>query len=74
MTRPAIDETGKRYGRLEVVRRTACPAAESDTGAYWLCRCDCGLAATVRGVDLRRGHTTSCGCQAGRSLAQRQSG
>jgi len=55
-----IDETGNRYGKLAVVRQ-----AESKRGrATWLCRCDCGNEKTALGVDLRRGHTNSCGCLA----------
>lgn len=30
-------------------------------GAIWLCRCTCGVQATVRGADLRAGKSTSCG-------------
>lgn len=31
-------------------------------GGLWLCQCDCGKTATVRGADLRSGNTKSCGC------------
>jgi hypothetical protein len=52
------DETGKRYGRLTVVRRYG-----SDKGnATWLCVCDCGAEKIVRGTYLRAGKTRSCGC------------
>ena len=52
------DETGKRYGRLEVVA-----LAERLNGKVaWFCRCDCGNTTIVRGVSLRKGDTTSCGC------------
>lgn len=54
-----VDITGKKYGRLTVVRR----AGSSPRGeATWLCRCDCGGESIVRGTDLRAGHTKSCGC------------
>ena len=52
------DETGKRYGNLEVVSF----AGVKNRSAYWLCKCDCGLTTTVTGTYLRSGHTTSCGC------------
>lgn len=56
--RKFIDETGNRYGRLLVVRR----GGSSSTGAKWVCKCDCGNYIEVRGMSLRRGNTTSCGC------------
>lgn len=30
---------------------------------YALCKCDCGEKTEVRLVDLKSGHTTSCGCK-----------
>jgi hypothetical protein len=52
-------EDGKRYGRLFVVRE----AGRTRGGAVtWLCTCDCGGLVEVAGSDLRRAHTTSCGC------------
>lgn len=56
--RKSIDETGKRYGRLVVVRRVP---AES-IGAHWLCQCDCGETVVVKGGNLRTGDIQSCGC------------
>lgn len=56
-----IDITGQRFGRLSAVQRRS----NSKCGqARWLCKCDCGNEATIIGSDLRRGHTTSCGCLA----------
>jgi hypothetical protein len=56
----ALNISGQRYGRL---------VARSDTGkrdrsgcAIWLCDCDCGAMFEAAGKELRRGHTTSCGC------------
>lgn len=53
-----IDETGKVYGRLTVI------SLENDkrNGAMWRCRCECGNEVIVRGNQLRRGITKSCGC------------
>lgn len=42
-----IKDSGKRYRGHEVI---------------WLCRCDCGNLAEVRGYYLRSEHTRSCGC------------
>jgi hypothetical protein len=53
------NETGKRYGRLLVLKR-------SDDGSKgpvnWDCLCDCGAETSVSGGALRRGATSSCGC------------
>lgn len=65
MTRVA-DIKGQRFGRLVVLER-----ADSRRGeAYWLCGCDCGEPATIRGTNLRSGTTQSCGClQVERTIA-----
>lgn len=55
-----IDLTGQRFGSLVVVSR----AENSRQGtAMWLCQCDCGKTTVVRSFLLRKGRTTSCGCQ-----------
>lgn len=51
--RHVVDESGKRYGHLTVVRYVA--------GSGWACRCDCGREVTVSGHSLRLGHVTRCG-------------
>ena len=59
MGRPlGIDETGNRYGLLQVTGR----AETRMNKAYWFCVCDCGNKTTVRGRDLRDSKTRSCGC------------
>jgi hypothetical protein len=54
-----IDLTGKVFGLLTVVQREP---NDQRGNAYWLCRCECGETAIVRGASLRNGHTKSCGC------------
>ena len=54
-----IDITGNRYGRLTVIKRDG---TSKDHHAMWLCQCDCGNQTRVISKDLRKGHTTSCGC------------
>ena len=54
-----IDITGQRFGRWLVL----CENGRTKGGeAIWLCRCDCGVEATVVGKSLRSGHSASCGC------------
>lgn len=52
------DETGKRYGKRKVIRRSG----SIGRNAAWLCRCDCGTEQRVSGANLRRGNSQSCGC------------
>lgn len=54
-----IDLTGRRFGRLSVIREQARSKGGQLT---WACRCDCGGSSVVTGANLRSGHTTSCGC------------
>lgn len=59
MGRNIIDLTGKRYGKLTVVKR-----AYINKGVYWECFCDCGNMKIVLASNLRRKNlgTKSCGC------------
>lgn len=54
-----IDLTGKRFGRLIVIKRM-----DNDKwGSHkWLCRCSCGMNKVIRGSHLRSNATRSCGC------------
>ncbi|MCK0507933.1 hypothetical protein [Aromatoleum anaerobium] len=55
-----IDMTGKRVGRLTVLRFGG---QNGGKGSYfWICRCDCGNETRVNGQKLRNGNTRSCGC------------
>lgn len=50
---------GKLFGRLKVIDRIP---DKKVPGSIWLCECSCGNIIRVRGVSLRSGNTTSCGC------------
>jgi len=52
-----IDLTGKRFGRLLVIRR-----ADATGRPTWLCQCDCGRSHQVKSNVLISGDSTSCGC------------
>lgn len=57
----ALNLLGQRFGKLVVVERTE----NNRRGCtMWLCRCDCGKFNIVSGLNLRSGHTKSCGCYA----------
>lgn len=54
-----IDLTGKRFGRLKVVKENGRTKSGSK---LWLCQCDCGKSVVVSQGNLKRGNTVSCGC------------
>lgn len=61
MSKPAhnfVDITGRRFGRLTVIKR----AENSKRKVRWLCKCSCGIEKIVRGSHLRAGKIRSCGC------------
>lgn len=54
------DLTGQRFGKLTVVSRAANGVYER---SRWNCVCDCEGTTTSYAADLKRGHSTSCGCK-----------
>jgi len=54
-----IDLTGKKFGKLTVIKRVA----DRNKQAYWLCKCECGNEKIIAGYALRDGRKVkSCGC------------
>lgn len=66
----APDLVGQRFGRLVVVAPAGNQIVSGRTLSAWLCRCDCGTERTLRGIVLRSGKTSSCGCQRRERLAR----
>lgn len=56
--RTAEDLTGRRFGRLTVIRQLE----NRNNRTRWLCRCDCGNEKNVAARDLKAGKVKSCGC------------
>jgi hypothetical protein len=50
---------GQTFGRLRVLKFAGMNKFENTT---WLCKCECGNTATIRGSSLTNGHAKSCGC------------
>lgn len=67
----AVDLSGQRFGRWAVLRR-ALPEEfrRYGSGAFWVCRCDCGNVGTISGRTLRTGGSRSCGCYRDEVAAQ----
>ena len=55
----ALDLTGQTFGRLTVIERKG---SDKQRNALWECLCTCGNTTVVAAIELRRGHTKSCGC------------
>jgi len=54
-----IDITGKRFGRLVVIKKVK---ALDTSSSFWECACDCGKTTIASSLHLRESHTKSCGC------------
>ena len=59
MRSPLIDLTGQRFGKLTVI---SFAGANKWRNMRFNCQCDCGGKSIVSSGDLRKGHTSSCGC------------
>lgn len=57
----SFELTGKRYGRLLVLKRVMADGTKKKE-SHWLCRCDCGQEKVINGKNLEYGKTNSCGC------------
>lgn len=55
-----IDITGKRFGKLIVLKKM--PSLPTNTNTRWLCKCDCGNLTEIAGCHLKGGKIVSCGC------------
>ena len=60
MAGKAIDITGKRFGKWTVLYKTN--KRTNNGSVIWHCKCNCGKEKDVPGYQLRRGSSTSCGC------------
>jgi len=61
-----VDLSGKHFGRIEIVSLHS----QTCQGTFWNAKCDCGTSFVVRGVNAKRGHTTSCGCRGLEALSE----
>ena len=68
----AFDLTGRRFGRLTVIKRMDNYRAESGYQyAMWLCQCDCGNTKVIKAKSLLSGVSNSCGCLAKELASER---
>lgn len=62
------DLTGKKFGRLTVLRLSD---NKKNGSTKWVCQCDCGNIVEVFSFNLTREHTKSCGCLAREKRSKR---
>lgn len=55
-----IDLVGRVFGRLTVIGVSIKRGNQNQI--HWDCKCVCGKITSVNSPNLRKGHTTSCGC------------
>lgn len=55
------DLTGKKFGKLKVLKRT-CEKTAKNNFIIWLCECECGNLVKVSSRNLITGNVESCGC------------
>ena len=63
-----IDLTDNKYGRLTVLHKDN--ERKSNSGSYWICKCDCGNIKSIKSSSLRRGEIQSCGCLRNEKIAE----
>lgn len=63
------DLTGKRFGRLTVLRKSQ---RKSSGQYYWVCQCDCGKIKEIIHSSLTQGTALSCGCLLRESVSKKQ--
>jgi hypothetical protein len=65
-TMKAMDLRGRQFGRLGVLRKVQREELQwplrDEPNSFWHCECACGTPCIVRGCNLARGRTRSCGC------------
>lgn len=63
------DITGQTFGRLTAIKVYG---KDRNRQALWECECSCGTKnVIVTGINLRDGHTKSCGCLRSEKCAER---
>lgn len=65
-----IDLTGKKFGRLFVIKQAERRKYQKPR---WLCMCDCGNKKVVESRSLRKGLIKSCGCLNSEKRSERKS-
>lgn len=60
MANTVVDLTGKRFGKLTVIRRYGYTKGKNRKYITWLCRCDCGNEVVRTSSHLKAGYESCC--------------
>lgn len=52
--------TGQKFGKLIVIK---VDPNHPPRKTSWICQCECGNSKSIRAINLKLGHTKSCGCE-----------
>lgn len=63
-----IDLKGQVFGSLTVIEKDI--TKKSNSGSYWICKCDCGNIKSIKSSSLRRGEIQSCGCYRNKKVSE----
>lgn len=62
--RPYEDLTGRRFGKLTVIKKAYERVYNGANRTMWFCKCECGKECYMGEIGLLNGTTTDCGCVA----------
>lgn len=68
------DLTGRKFGRLLVIKEDDSVKLKDKGRSNWVCKCDCGNTHIVNTSSLNGRHTQSCGCIQKEGARERFSG
>ena len=71
MARKCENLIGQKFGMLTVIEPAG---ADAHGNKKWLCLCECGKKIVVLALNLKRGHTVSCGCKRENDLTGKKIG
>lgn len=63
-----IDLKDQIFGKLKVLEKDN--LRKTNSGSYWICKCECGNIKSIKSSSLRRGEIQSCGCLRNQRIAE----
>lgn len=63
-----IDLKDQIFGKLKVLEKDN--LRKTNSGSYWICKCECGNIKSIKSSSLRRREIQSCGCLRNQRIAE----